>query len=621
MNTIIRKQLLYKTGVEYGDYTINHVLGCSHGCTYPCYAFMMARRFGRIKDYPDWLEPKLVVNSIDLLKKEIPKKQKSIKSVHLCFTTDPFMFGYPEVTAMSLEIIKLLDHYGIKCTALTKGVLPHKLSKFDRKHEWGISLVSFDEGFRKQYEPFSKDYPTRLTSMKNLHDMGCKTWVSIEPYPTPNIVNQDLRTLLDRVSFTDRIIFGRLHYNKLVSAYLGFQDFYDDAITSVVTFCSRRGIDYHIKEKTTTKDSIEYIERITKPVIPILHYNDARDFRQFQNYLKYADLPDSYTNLLFKLKLDNSKLSQTIKKLSDSNNSIHFLHELVVGYSLNEYCKKNSLELEYSPKCKYSKTKPAQTPDWIVSDGKQKLIIEVVTTDKSNHQSAFDACIGLIHSLAKEGLKSNGMDISLDFNSSRFEMPTYQEGLKKEEKAKQEDRFTDFCRVVSDRIITKVMCGYGIDEYETDESGLEFIIGSRGSSRMTTSGHKTYRVVNSILSKGKAYKELSKLIPIIVAVANNHENRSEAYSPKEIAKLLYYPVTVYEPQFSRITDKEQHTKNIQDSIEGLNVIEGILFYDINVSSIYTTSYEYYPNPHKTTKWEIPDRFKAYFDGSSNECKQ
>jgi hypothetical protein len=78
---------------------------------------------------------------------------------------------------------------------------------------------------------------------------------------------------------------------------------------------------------------------------------------------------------------------------------------------------------------------------------------------------------------------------------------------------------------------------------------------------------------------------------------------------------------VYEPQFSRITDKEQHTKNIQDSIEGLNVIEGILFYDINVSSIYTTSYEYYPNPHKTTKWEIPDRFKAYFDGSSNECKQ
>lgn len=57
---------------------------------------------------------------LELLKKEIPKKQNSIKSVHLCFTTDPFMVGYPEVTEMSLEIIRLLDYYGIKCTTLTK---------------------------------------------------------------------------------------------------------------------------------------------------------------------------------------------------------------------------------------------------------------------------------------------------------------------------------------------------------------------------------------------------------------------------------------------------------------------------------------------------------------------
>ncbi|EGD50004.1 radical SAM domain-containing protein, partial [Thermoanaerobacter ethanolicus JW 200] len=32
MDKIIReKVLLYKSGVEYGDYTINHVIGCSHG--------------------------------------------------------------------------------------------------------------------------------------------------------------------------------------------------------------------------------------------------------------------------------------------------------------------------------------------------------------------------------------------------------------------------------------------------------------------------------------------------------------------------------------------------------------------------------------------------------------
>lgn len=36
------KTMLYKTGVEYveyGDYTMNHIQGCAHGCKYPCYRF------------------------------------------------------------------------------------------------------------------------------------------------------------------------------------------------------------------------------------------------------------------------------------------------------------------------------------------------------------------------------------------------------------------------------------------------------------------------------------------------------------------------------------------------------------------------------------------------------
>ena len=41
---IQRKTMLYVTGVEYGDYTMNHVLGCAHGCKYPCYAFMMKKK-------------------------------------------------------------------------------------------------------------------------------------------------------------------------------------------------------------------------------------------------------------------------------------------------------------------------------------------------------------------------------------------------------------------------------------------------------------------------------------------------------------------------------------------------------------------------------------------------
>ena len=51
---ISRKTLIYKTDVEYGDYTMNHVLGCSHGCKYPCYAYLQKKRFGNVTSYEDW---------------------------------------------------------------------------------------------------------------------------------------------------------------------------------------------------------------------------------------------------------------------------------------------------------------------------------------------------------------------------------------------------------------------------------------------------------------------------------------------------------------------------------------------------------------------------------------
>ena len=71
MEEITRKTMLYKTGVEYGDYTMNHVLGCSHGCKYPCYAFLMKKRFGQVNSYDDWIKPKIVSNTLELLEKEI----------------------------------------------------------------------------------------------------------------------------------------------------------------------------------------------------------------------------------------------------------------------------------------------------------------------------------------------------------------------------------------------------------------------------------------------------------------------------------------------------------------------------------------------------------------------
>ncbi|KNF08523.1 DNA repair photolyase [Gottschalkia purinilytica] len=253
MEYIQRKTLLYKTEVEYGDYTLNHIQGCSHGCLYPCYAYMMARRFGRAKSIEEWMEPKLVSNAIELLKKEIPKYKDKINSVHLCFTTDPFMYGYDEICNSSIEIIKLLNTNDIPCTALTKGILPKELDCTDKINSYGITLISLNESYRKKNEMNSAPYLERVNSLKYLHDKGFNTWVSIEPYPTPNILEQNFDDILNAICFVDKIIFGRLNYNKKVSEYKNYQDFYNNLVEKVIEYCEKTNKKYHIKDGTYKK--------------------------------------------------------------------------------------------------------------------------------------------------------------------------------------------------------------------------------------------------------------------------------------------------------------------------------------------------------------------------------
>lgn len=155
----------------------------------------------------------------------LPKKE-SLNSLILfsISSTDPFMYGYEEVSDMSIKILKRLNQDNIKCTVLTKGLLPIELANLSKENEYGITLVSLNNEFKNKYEPYSANYTERIENLRQLHLKGCKTWVSIEPYPTPNIVEQDITKILDSVSFVDKVIFGRLSSvfnNDITFAVLG----------------------------------------------------------------------------------------------------------------------------------------------------------------------------------------------------------------------------------------------------------------------------------------------------------------------------------------------------------------------------------------------------------------
>ncbi len=262
MDKIKRRTLLYKSNVEYGDYCINHIEGCSHGCRFPCYAYIIKKRSGSIKNYSEWLKPKIVENALELLEKEIPKYYSKIKFVHLCFTTDPFMYGYSRISDLTLKIIEKLNRNKIKCTVLTKGILPKKLidtSRYSIKNEYGITLVSLSNNFKEKYEPYSAPYSQRIKSLKYLSQKGLRTWVSIEPYPPSTIITQSLCKILNEVSFVDKFIFGKLNYN-INSSFYKFKEqkeFYKNCTEELIKFCRKTNKEYHIKFGTKLTNDLK----------------------------------------------------------------------------------------------------------------------------------------------------------------------------------------------------------------------------------------------------------------------------------------------------------------------------------------------------------------------------
>ncbi|OIN96211.1 radical SAM protein [Candidatus Desantisbacteria bacterium CG1_02_38_46] len=260
-----RKSLLYRTKVEYGNWTINHVTGCMHGCKFPCYAMMMAKKFGWIKNYEDWRSPKIATNALEILEKEIPKYKDEIDFVHLCFMSDPFMYNsekedlIPEIKSLTLNIIERLNAEGIKVTTLTKGIYPDEIldtRKFLQFNEYGITLVSLNKDFKKDFEPFSAPYEKRIESLQKLAKKGLNTWVSMEPYPTPELDNTsaNIEKILQGISFVKKIIFGKLNYHRIaycngnsVHIWKNNEDFYKEMAKRVIDFCSKNDIKYHIK--------------------------------------------------------------------------------------------------------------------------------------------------------------------------------------------------------------------------------------------------------------------------------------------------------------------------------------------------------------------------------------
>jgi len=129
---------------------------------------------------------------------------------------------------------------------LTKGRLPAELAdrrRFPCDNTHGISLVSLDEAFRREWEPGAAPFAERVAALRRLHEAGRRTLVHVEPYPTPGIFAQDLSRILAEVAFVDHVFFGGWNYSPRVSRDGEAVEFYRRQAGLVRRFCAKHGID------------------------------------------------------------------------------------------------------------------------------------------------------------------------------------------------------------------------------------------------------------------------------------------------------------------------------------------------------------------------------------------
>ena len=196
---------------EYFELAANLYSGCEHACAY-CYGADVTRKdpkefFGRAETRGNVMA-ELARDAFRLMKKV------EIRHVLLCFVTDPY-----QPLEMKLEVtrraIKVLHRHKLSVAILTKGG-KRATRDFDLLTSadlFGVTLTFMDSGRSRSWEPGAALPSERLDSLKEAHERGIPTWVSLEPVIDPA---ESLDMIEATAGFVDHYKVGTLNYsNKL----------------------------------------------------------------------------------------------------------------------------------------------------------------------------------------------------------------------------------------------------------------------------------------------------------------------------------------------------------------------------------------------------------------------
>lgn len=206
---------------EYGDLALNIYTGCPHACFY-CYGPSVLHVDK--ETFHTRIEPRAGV--LEATVKQLEKEQIRNKTIHLCFTCDPYPTGYD--TTITRDIIKAIKDAGNHVQILTKGNGERDFDLLDENDWYGITL----DGLRQE------GYGKRLEGLFAARKAGVKTWVSFEPVVDKEQFFDELRFVATAV---DKVKIGKLNY---FPSDIDWGEFGREA----ETLCKELGIEYYIKE-------------------------------------------------------------------------------------------------------------------------------------------------------------------------------------------------------------------------------------------------------------------------------------------------------------------------------------------------------------------------------------
>jgi DNA repair photolyase len=222
---------------EYSALACNLYRGCSHGCLY-CYA--PGAQFVSREKWASNVAPRNKI--IEQLRLDAQELHGDRRSVLLCFLCDPYQ-PLDDEEKLTRDALQIFGGNNIRAQVLTKGGTraARDFDLFSKHHFiFGSTILFKNDRLRKKWEPHAASIENRVEAVREAHDKGIRTWISLEPVIDPKEALKVIEELHGTVDFWK---IGKINHMSEVERQTDWAAFYAE----VTKLLFEVGAQYYIK--------------------------------------------------------------------------------------------------------------------------------------------------------------------------------------------------------------------------------------------------------------------------------------------------------------------------------------------------------------------------------------